>query len=407
MNTLKSVFEDAFRDIPIDAALVKKLRAFERRFVNKNEDHVAFFGGNLLGTPRMRWMPADTNMFFGDLLEIDDLALEENVHSLPDINPEWKRASNILNLSCAYLLHAIMHSDKLTAAQRQDGMTASMEIMLCKQLGSLMSNNWPFPPDPALAMAAYAELSRKFAIKRAGSWGKLIKERAEEICSARSVWRRTYERFDKDKVVGDFVADVHGRLKEIVKSYNEVFYRVKRQGDRIGTDQSFMDRGDGLEVLERTSNQAAFLHYIHEIIGDRNNFVKEELVRIVATQMHTMRPEFLIDTLEWVSDHHRRRGDKLVEPLVDEVMFYVFNLITTDRTNLSGRRGLTQLMPKLRALFMASRMADPTLLKTKALSEEIVRKAIKSRTDSVVASVRTGLQLYIVLRCLTKDHYSK
>jgi hypothetical protein len=55
---------------------------------------------------------------------------------------------------------------------------------------------------------------------------------------------------------------------------------------------------------------------------------------------------------------------------------------------------------------MASRMSDPSLLKAKEMADHIVDASIHSRNVSVAAATRTGLQLYIVLRCLAMQLYS-
>ncbi|MNR52451.1 hypothetical protein D3C85_1723040 [compost metagenome] len=55
---------------------------------------------------------------------------------------------------------------------------------------------------------------------------------------------------------------------------------------------------------------------------------------------------------------------------------------------------------------MASRMVDPTLLKMRDLADTIVNKSSTSKNKAMQASLRTGLQLYIVLRTFTMNYYS-
>ena len=45
-------------------------------------------------------------------------------------------------------------------------------------------------------------------------------------------------------------------------------------------------------------------------------------------------------------------------------------------------------------------------MRMRTQGEAIVKKAIKSRNPSVVASVRTGVMLYLVLRTFAMQHYN-
>lgn len=46
-STIREVFEQEMKHLKIDLKLVKTISQFERHFVNKNENHIAFLGGNL------------------------------------------------------------------------------------------------------------------------------------------------------------------------------------------------------------------------------------------------------------------------------------------------------------------------------------------------------------------------
>ena len=54
---------------------------------------------------------------------------------------------------------------------------------------------------------------------------------------------------------------------------------------------------------------------------------------------------------------------------------------------------------------MASRSSDPALLKLRNTGEKLIRKAVQSKNPSMLAAVRTGVLLYVVLRTFSKDHY--
>lgn len=404
METIKSVFDEVTGDVSVDAKLIQRIHHYERAFVNRNEDHIAFFGGNLMGVHPMRFRPTDRDNWFSDVLMIDDLRLEDEMKNVKAIDPNWRRANDVMNLSCVWLVHAIQQSN-LSPALKEQGMLDTLLIMQYKFLGSLMAHFYPYPADQATMLAAYAELSRKYALKAAGSWNNLLRSRAQELLTPRSIHRRAIDTLGDDKAVIYMINDVQGRLREIVKSMTTVFYEVRARGGKISTEKSVMEI-DGTAVLkDKTKHYASYIRYLHDVIGDRNSFIRQDLVNVIADAMHTMPPKLLSETLEWMSLNHRTKGGEEIEPLIDESLLFAFDLIASHREVLGSRTGLMPLLIKLRSLYMASRMSDPALLNTKELAESVVGKAVKTKNASVIASVRTGVQLYIVLRALAMSYY--
>ena len=66
---------------------------------------------------------------------------------------------------------------------------------------------------------------------------------------------------------------------------------------------------------------------------------------------------------------------------------------------------LAGLIGKLKNLYSASRMSDPQLIKMRDLADKVVGRSVKSRNSAALASVRTGLQIYFVLRAFARKYY--
>jgi hypothetical protein len=56
---------------------------------------------------------------------------------------------------------------------------------------------------------------------------------------------------------------------------------------------------------------------------------------------------------------------------------------------------------------MSSKSSDVNLLRIRDISQNIVKRATTTKNENMVSSLKTGLLLYIVLRALTMNHYSK
>lgn len=403
METIKSVFNDAAQDFVVDAKLIQRLREFERTFVNRNEDHIAFFGGNLTGVHTMRFRPSDQDKWFSEILEIDDLLVEEGVKRLPH-DQTWVRANDIFNLSCVWLTHRIMSSN-LSPALKEEGATLTIQIMQYKFLGSLLSHYWKYPADQGVAQATLAAMSRKYLIKTSKSWHDLLEKRAKDMVSTRSVHRRAYMEMRLDDDAIKMINDIQNRLKELIKSISKIFYDLHSKGVRVNTEKSVREIEGDVVLQDKSRQFSTFIRYLHEVMDDPKSFVRDELVEVVADAMHTMNPRHLTDTLEWMSRNRLVSRHEYITELADESLIYAFDLIASDRSLYNTRGGLTPLIAKLRSMYMASRMSNESLLKTKELSERVVTQAIKTKNDSVIASVRTGVQLYLVLRAMAMQYY--
>ncbi len=201
------------------------------------------------------------------------------------------------------------------------------------------------------------------------------------------------------------VHDIQNRLKELIKSINKIFYDLHARGVKVRSESSVREIDGSVVLMDKTRQYSTFIRYLHQVMDDPRSFVRDDLVDVVADSMHTMNPRLLVETLEWMSKNRLAPRHDCITELADETLIYAFELIASDRKLYNSRGGLTPLIAKLRSMYMASRMSNESLLKTKELAEKVVKNAIASRNDSVIAAVRTGVQLYLVLRAMAMQYY--
>lgn len=402
---IKGVFESECGDLKIDAKFIKKLVSLEKQFVNSNEDHIEFLGGVLLGTPPLRFVSHDRNIWFDEILETDDMVLKSELHSLPSIHAERNVSSDEFNLSVAWIVHAISNSPHLSGKQKEDGMIAALQYLHYRFLGSLMGHYFRYEPKRSAAETTYAALNHKFALKRAGSWAKLILWRCEDVISKTSIHRQTIENFNDDDQILYMVTDIQGRIREIVKNMVRLFYEIQEGGMTITSTSKSIEIDGVMQVKDLHRMSSAYKRYIHSTLSDRNTFIREELTAIIADAMHTMPERHLISVLEYMADNQGSRGDKAVDDLVDETLLHAFDFMQ-DRNNLSSKNvNLVEILSKLRSLYMSSRSSDRSLIKMRDLSLKITKKVVKSSNSSLLSSIRTGVMMYIVLRTFTMNYY--
>jgi len=403
-ENFKSIFNGAAVGFTVDESLIKRLRQFERAFVNYNENHIAFFGGQLTGPHPMRFTPHHRTLWFDEILNVDEDLIAEQTRRLPH-NQDWIRANDVFNQSCVWLLYRIETSN-LSPKLKDEGKCLTMQIFQYKYLGSLLHRNWRYPADIGVAQATLAAMSRKFMIKTHENWYQMIKVRSEELVSPRSTHRRAFTKMDDDLEVIRFINDVQSRLKKMIKGIATIFYDLHGRGVSFGVDTSVREINGQAVLNDKQRQFTSLIRYAHEVLDDKNSFVRDDLIDVVADAVHTMNPKLLVSSLEWMSiNRHSKRDKDMITELVDETLIYAFGLIVADRDLYNSRSGLGNIITRLRGLYTASRMSDPVLLKTKEISEKIVVLATGTRNSSMVASVRTGLQLYLVLRAMSMDFY--
>lgn len=405
---IKGVFLEECGKLPIDANLIKRLRVYESSFVGRNADHIAFFGGHLLGVNPVKFLPSDQMRWFDEIIRADELALEQKLLALPTVNKDWKVSSNTMNLSCAWLIYAIHASKALTPQQKHQGMMDVLLILQYKFFTSLLFHYFRYPAKPEVAEATYAALSDKFTIKQVGTWGALFKDRAETILAKDSPHMKngTLLNFDDDEGVIYFLNDVQGRIRDVMKNIYSVYDRVHNSGQAIQSTSAVTDH-DGEKILkDKSTNLNSYTRYLNSVITDQNSFIREELVRVILQLMHTAPPSVFEQTLKWMSQHYRQSNYGIIEQVINETLIHSFSYFDEHREYVRGNPNLTTLLSRLKGVYTSSRSTDPVLMKLRENAEHLVEMATKSKNESTLASVRTALLLYLVARALTMTHYA-
>lgn len=403
--TIKSIFDEALAHLKIDVKLLKKIRDYGQSFVNRNPDHVAFFGGNLLGVYPIRFRNTDRSEWYDGVLELDDVAVRNRIAELPTLDPEWKRGTDVMNLSCLWLVHAIYHSN-LPQRVKDQGMIDVLMVLHYKLITSIMSHYFKYPADTSVALATYAALSKKFSLKVHGSWSALLYSRCEDIIDSRhGIHHKTIENFIPDESIQYMITDIQGRLRNIVKKMWIVFDTVRTQDAKILSSKMTGFSVDGEQIVrDMKRNFSPYKRYIHDVVSDPTLFIKDELINVVSSAMPTMAEPLLLETLQYMSRNYRHDGGQ-IEKLLDETLLHAFDYLSSERSAFSRSMDMGVLISKLRAIYMASRGNDEALKKMRELGESIASKAVKSRNPAVIASIRTGVLLYIVLRTFGMKHY--
>lgn len=416
MSLIKSVFDQECAGLRLDMRFYKQVCDMEAYFVNRKQEHIEFFGGALTGVQVVRFTNADRDKLFVDILQVDDALLEERLYALERIAPngkpvkvirqDWFVSSDVFNLSCVWLIHAIHNSPLLDKEHKKEAKIRIALYLLYKFMTSRLFMHFRYPADPAIAAATFAALTNKYSLKRLGSWGACLRDLAEKAVSETSIVADVISRMDDDDRVIYMLNDLQGRIRDMLKNIYNEHKRLSVKGERITSSTLNMEM-DGESILkDKTQSLAKYTRYLHAIIGDRNTFIRQELVDVIASIMDTMNVKFLRQSLEWASDNFSHTQSRLVERCIDMTMEHSFSYLEAHRELARATKDIPGLISKLRGAYMSSRSVDPRLMQLRDVVGELVKTATGSKNEGAVSAARTGFMLYLSLRAWTMRHYS-
>lgn len=405
--SLKQVFDSAFQEVKFDSKLIKALYKYQLWYINKSQEHMEFFGGNLLGVQVIRFKDSDLNKFYDEVLSIDYLSLVERVKLVDTINHEFKISSDTFNLTCMYLIHRILTSPLISDNDRIRGAYDTALCFFYRCVAAITSAWFRYPTDKQTAQAAYANLSNKYLIKKLGTWSKVMDYRATELIDKENIHHKALISFNDDLAIVYAINDSQGRIKDLIKNYTAEFMKTHSDGTVIASSSSVMKDVEGEEVLkEKTKTTEAYIFYIRSILIDKNSFIKEDLISVIAKLNTNTSGRMIRHILNWI---HSNYGSVDFHQLIDEftvkVIVHSFYLMQNQIPNFNAR-DYPHILINLKNLYLSTRSTDPDLLEIRDLGEQIIKEASPNKvSDSLVLSTRTAIILYITLRAMVgKNH---
>lgn len=413
-KSIRTVFDEHCKYLIVDRALLTKVKRYDHNFVNKNQDHALFFGGVLMGVHPVRYLPDDQLRWFHDILGIDEISLERDIHALPTVNTSWNVSSNVTNLSFLYLMHRFLTSKDLTSAQQEEGAIHVAKIMNYKFFTSTLTGWFTYNANPAVAQTTYSLLTRKFGLKLAGSWGKLIEKRATDIVKKGGLHRKTLERFEPDKKIIDMANDTWGRVKSILKYIRNVFTTAQNLPDyQVQTTSNTIDLEGETRIRDNVKLMGQYQTYIQGLVGDRRSFLKAELVNAVGVAIPSVSRTQLENTLQYMSKNASVKADKDVQAFIRQVVEHGVNYIDQNPGLMGKRTDLAKLLRRVKGQYTVAKNPSPKILEIRRLGERIAKRGAfttrgsASRNPQVLAAIRTAIAMYVLLRTLTMKHYQR
>ncbi len=406
IKTIGDVFELHCGHLKFDANLVRRVNRYRTLFMTKNDAHIAFFGGNTLGVHKVLFLPSDREMWFQEIMQADQQELAFDFSKAEGYNPKFKVESDPLNSAFAWFAHKAYNSEYLSDSQKQQMMVDVFFMLNTKFLTSRLVRHFEHPADPEVAAAAFEQYSNKFHIRKYGSWGRLLEERAKDTISRSSIHIGTIEKFVPNKKVRYILSDSQTRIREMIKGIVDIQYRLAREGVRIKETSATFEHEGEMVIRDKTDGPGKYANYINSIISDEGSFVKSELVGVIQDLVPNMPPAMFAKSLSWLCKTPKINNVGLRDDIVVEIMVHAINYLYSRRNEVRKTTDLSYILGRLKGTYTSSRNVDPTLINLRAQLEDVVRQATGQRHDGNVSATRTGILLYVVARAMTMKHFS-
>lgn len=409
--TIRKIFEHHCGDLKIDEKLAKSIIRYDVNFVTKNNEHVSFFGSALLGVHPVRFIDDDRHRWMDDILDVDEILIKDDVDKFFDsmknhpseLDKVGMVGRDVFNLSCVFLCHKF-HKSNLPTKIKNEALTSILLILHYRLASSILAHFYPYPADPAIAKATYNALSKKFDIKVLGSWSKLFRKRCEDILSNTGIHKDTMKYMREDKAIVYVITDIQTRIRNSIKAQATIFYRIRDGGGKIISTSSMMETDDGLMVKDTKRDINQYTAYAHEVIPDSRNFIRRELLDVIMEVNPSANPALVNSSLVYISDQFDNRKNKYIRETMDACLLYSLNFIRTQRINTSD---LKVVLFRLKSMLTGARVNDATVLMLRKNGDKIVQAVLPKNTTAPVSPDRTAVLLYVIMRTLTKNHYSR
>lgn len=411
-KTMQEVLDEHFSSVTFDAALCKRIIEYSVRFMNRNEDHSAFFGGVLMGVNPVYFYDTDRELWFDDVLRIDEDLLQHDFDNAEGVDPKnQKVASDVMNYTPGYITQRLMKQTTIPLKTRHEACRHAFQVLHYKYITSLLVRRFKYPARREVAEATFANLNYKFDIKTLGSWGNLIRDRAEGIIDTDSIYYPVLSEkpgVDYDYWIKRIVTDTQTRIRELINKYYSVYIATLNSGATIRTTSDIMVNTDGeMALRDKVNGYRTYVTYMHGICTNKDNLIKGELLPVIGSAMHTMPEPMLISSLEFIARNFNQPRSKDLTKFVDESLIYCFEYMQSIKQSVQRNNDLKQLVSRLRLLLMAPKSSDVRVLTIRDMGDQIVKNATNSKHAGQIAATRTGLVLYLILRAMTKNYYTR
>ena len=191
----------------------------------------------------------------------------------------------------------------------------------------------------------------------------------------------------------------------MIKYIWEMFAKVRADEAKFNRTSMSIETGGEKVLQDLKRDPDIYKRYVIKCALDSRLLIKAEVVTILDSEMCTMNVKLLYYVLDAVVVDVNKVNSK-TEKLMEDVIEYTTDLLQMDRASAKYVSDLAWLLNKVKLHVTAAKSKDNLVLDIRQEAETIVKRVAKTKNPTWVASLKTGLILYIVARAFSMKKYS-
>jgi len=407
-------------NIKITPDLVKQLNTLVISY-EVYKEHPLVLNSQMIGVNKFVFTSRDRDTFF-DVIDVNEGDVTDVVDSIMKMSKsgnsifgnddkKFKVRSDEFNLMCTYVVHKLLVSNLPTKIKEHTAVNV-LNYMQYRIMASASNYYLKYGVPQDIMQSVIEGMNLKYAVKRAGSWKKVMTERSLDIIQEHNVHKDTLKNYDDDEKIVYVITDTSTRIRSQLKNIVDLFNETKKANDFIRSVSSTTDI-DGERVLkERVSGFENISGTIFHKVLRKSPFINEQYIKMVKSSVPTLNIGIIKRMIISLSDEaniqirnkdtdkivNKRDGTKLivgVESLISKIVYLIYDSAIHDKKiNIKSK---ISVYTNTRNLFAVHRSSDTRILNTKASIVDMIRRNRVSTRDATVSSLTIALCLYICL----------
>lgn len=385
----------------IDISLMKIFRQYLYNIFTRDDEHVKFMSGNLIGVNTPYFYATDENFFWDSVMLVDKVELSrEFFYPHTPVRKEWNISGDLMNQTMAYLIHLILVSN-LSEKDKEVFVKDILILFQYKFLTSKIFRDYKLGANLATATAAYDALPGHFLIKQVGSWMEYFKLRADRMWLGEGKhkdMRGILKSYNDDKDIINVIAGIANNMNTMMKAYNAIFYSLHESGVNISLSSAIEIDSEGVEkVGDKISGYGRYYRIVDSRIGQRDEFYNEELLEIITNQT-TARFSKVKSLTDYISRNYGDKRHKEIHDFIYNANVFAFTELFNSGAEL---RDINSVVKLLLGKLSARRVGNEEFDNLVKFGSKVLRNSIGDNSQNII--VRNVFIVYMVVWTLITD----
>lgn len=406
----KETLDDLFKNVKFDKALLTKVNNYKVGILNKNQDHIEFFSGNLTGVQILRFTSQQDYLGFFNIFNVTPDDVIKAIEASSFFNLSYEVEGDPFNHLCLYVSHRFLTSPLLDKKDREIGGIEGGLIFLIRVIIILINARFTYQANIDVARQVYEALSHKFLIKQYKDWNSVLYYQSEKSVGVHGLHRNRILSFDKPEDVRYILSNMQTSMSSLIKGIYSVLIEMNNNKDKINKSSMTGNNMSGeMEFKEFTGNEEAMINSVTQALGDVRTIINEDLLILTKDVLKTCDTSKLKDWIKLIAVDQFKNPEvrKLSSDFAKHSILYCANYATREKLHSTLKHDYGAYLHRIRTGILSAKSQDSSLLSMRDIGFELISHYYPHMSLQNKSSLRTGLCFYLYLYSLTKVSWGK